>query len=184
LILLLVAAMWVAEILDHLLPVEADYWGIDPRTAGGLIGIAISPFLHGDFGHLLSNTIPFILLGLLVAWRAGPMTWRVLVVITLVGGFGVWLLSPANVITIGASGVVFGLMGYLLAAGVIVRRAIDILLAVGVLLLYGGMLLGATPVGASAGVSWLAHFTGLVAGVLAATLYAPRSQPARPTVDA
>jgi len=166
--------MWAAEVADFLLPAEFDLWGILPRTASGLVGVPLSPFLHGDFTHLLANTVPFVLLGMLVAWRAGPQTLWILAVVILVGGLGVWLLAPANVVTIGASGVVFGLLGYLLTAGVITRRLIDILLAIGLLLLYGGTLMGITPFGVSAGVSWLAHLTGFGAGVLSALWFAPR----------
>ncbi len=173
-VLLLAAAMWVAEIADLLLPVQMDYWGIEPRELGGLPGVVLWPFLHAGFGHLVANTIPFLVLGLLVAWRAGPVIWPVLATVTVVGGLGVWLLAPANVITIGASGVVFGLLGYLLAAGIITGRLIDILLSLGVLCLYGTLLLGTTPFGVAPGVSWLAHLSGFAAGVLAAIWFAPR----------
>lgn len=172
-VLLLVAAMWVAEVLDYILPVEMDYWGIESRSLDGLPGVVLAPFLHADFGHLMSNTVPLLFLGLLVAWRAGRATVQILAFITVVSGLAVWLLAPDNVITIGASGVVFGLMGYLLVAGIITRRLIDILLSIGVLLLYGGLLLGVTPFGASAGISWLAHLSGFAAGVIAAILFAP-----------
>ncbi len=174
----LAAAMWIAELLDYALPVEMDFWGIEPRTIDGLTGVVLGPFLHGDFGHLAANTVPFLVLGLLVAWRAGPALFRVLAVITILGGLGVWLLAPGNVITIGASGVVFGLLGYLVAAGAISRRPVDIVISVVVLLVYGGTLAGATPIGVGAGVSWLAHLMGLAAGVLAAMRFAPRRRAA------
>ena len=98
--------------------------------------------------------------------------------IVVVGGLGVWLLGPGNTITIGASGVVFGFLTYLITAGVITRHWLDVGIALAVLLLYGGILVGALPFGASSGVSWLGHLTGGLAGVLAAFLFAHRPDPA------
>jgi membrane associated rhomboid family serine protease len=166
--------MWFAELLDLLLPFQADSLGIRSRTLVGLPGILLAPFLHLGFGHLLSNTVPLLVLGLLVAWRARERTVEVLLVIVLLGGAAVWLLGPSSVITIGASGLVFGLLGYLLAAGLITRHVVDILLAVGVLLVYGSLLAGATPFGVPPGVSWLAHLAGFAAGVVAAVRLPPR----------
>ena len=90
--------------------------------------------------------------------------------IIVLGGAAVWLLAPSDTITIGASGMVFGFLGYLLVLGVLTRRWVDILVAVGVLLLYGSLLMGATPFGVPEGVSWLAHLTGFAAGVAAAVI--------------
>ncbi len=174
LIVVLLAVMWAAEILDYLLPYNADLLGIQPRTVPGLLGVVLAPFLHVGFGHLMANSLPFLVLGLAVAIRAGSATPRIIVLIVLAGGLGVWLLSPADTVTVGASGLVFGLVGYLVAAGVLTRFAVDAVLSVLVLLLYGGALLAATPFGASAGLSWLAHLSGFAAGVVAAWLYAPR----------
>ena len=176
----LVAAIWLAEALDTLLPVDADFWGIQARTLDGLVGVVLAPLLHADFGHVIANTVPLVLLGLLVAWRAGAQTWRVLLFIVVVGGLGVWLLAPSDVITIGASGLVFGLLGYLLAAGVVTRRWVDVALSIAVAVLFGGMVAGITPFGVGAGVSWLAHMTGFAAGIAAALAFAPRRAPRRP----
>jgi membrane associated rhomboid family serine protease len=170
----LVVAIWLAESLDYLLPVHMDYWGIEARSLNGLTGVPLAPFLHADFGHVIANTVPLVVLGLLVAWRAGAALTRVLAIVVLLGGLGVWLLAPSDVITIGASGLVFGLLGYLLAAGVVTRRWVDVLLSVIVLVLFGGMLTGVTPFGVGYGVSWLAHMAGFGAGVVAALLFAPR----------
>lgn len=177
LILLLASIMWVSEIVDYLLPGNLDRQGILPRKIDGLDGVLWAPFLHADFAHLMSNTVPFLVLGLLAAWRAGASTWKILLTIIVLGGLPVWLLSPSNVVTIGASGMVFGLLGYLLTAGIISRRLVDTLLAVGVLFLYGSMLWAATPFGVDAGVSWLAHLGGFGAGIAAAVWFAPKPQP-------
>ncbi len=170
----LVAVMWVAELVDAVLPLAFDQWGIQGRSASGLIGVALSPFLHADFAHLIANTVPFLVLGLLVAWRSQERFWAVLAMITLVGGLGVWLLTSPSTITIGASGVVFGMAAYLVAAGILTRHWLDIAIAVGVVLVYGTMFAGVLPFGVAAGVSWLAHLTGALAGVWAAFVFARR----------
>ena len=169
-VLVLLGVMWVFEIVDLIIPVEFDYLGISSREFAGLIGIPLAPFLHGGFEHLLANTLPFLILGSLVAWRARGRFWSVAVLIIVLGGAAVWLLAPSDTITIGASGMVFGFLGYLLVLGVLTRRWVDILVAVGVLLLYGSLLMGATPFGVPEGVSWLAHLTGFAAGVAAAVI--------------
>lgn len=171
--LVLLGIMWVLEVVDVILPAELDYLGIRSRDVSGLPGVVAAPFLHAGFDHLLANTLPFLILGSLVAWRAQGKFVLVAAIIALGGGLAVWLLAPGNTITIGASGVVFGFLGYLLVLGVLTRNWVDILVSVGVLLLYGSLLIGATPFGVSEQVSWLAHLTGFGAGVVAAFVTAP-----------
>lgn len=177
-VLVLLAVMWILEILDFLLPADFDYWGIHSRSVPGLAGIPTAPLLHGGFDHLIANTLPFLILGCLVAWRARGRFWAVAGIVVVVGGLGVWLLSPSNVVTIGASGMVFGFLGYLLALGIMTRNLVDILVSLAVLFTYGTLLWGALPFGVSAQVSWLAHLTGFLAGVLAATLLDRQRRPA------
>jgi membrane associated rhomboid family serine protease len=172
----LLGAMWVLETLDAVLPGDLDRFGIESRDPDGLTGVAASPFLHADFAHLMANTVPFLVLGSIVALRNPQRFWLITATITVVGGLGVWLLGPANAITIGASGVVFGFLTYLIAAGVLTRHWLDVVIALGVLFVYGGILIGALPFGVTGGVSWLAHLTGALAGVLAAFLFARQSR--------
>jgi membrane associated rhomboid family serine protease len=173
-VLVLVAVMWAAELIDAILPVTMDAWGVQGRTVSGLVGVLLAPFLHAGFAHLIANTVPFLVLGLLVAWRTKDRFWAVLVLITVGGGLGVWLLTSPSTITIGASGVVFGLAAYLVTAGFLTRHWLDIVIAVGVVLVYGTMFAGVLPFGVSAGVSWLAHLTGALAGVGSAFALARR----------
>jgi len=164
----LVIAMWVLEIIDVALGGRLDGLGIHSRSTDGLVGVLLSPLLHGGFGHLMANTVPLVVLGLLVSWRRDGRIWAVVAIVVVVGGLGVWLLGPSGAVTIGASGLVFGLLGYLIVAGAITRHWVDILVSVVVVLVYGSMLWGATPLGVPRGVSWLAHLTGALAGALAA----------------
>ena len=173
-VLVLLAAMWLLEVADAVLPVAMDAWGIQGRTASGLLGVLLAPFLHGGFGHLMANTVPFLVLGLLVAWRSRDLFWAVLGIIVVAGGLGVWLLTSPSTVTIVASGVVFGFAAYLVTAGVLTRHWLDDLVAVGVVLVYGTLIVGVLPFGVAAGVSWLGHLTGALSGVLAAVLVARR----------
>ena len=160
-----VAVIWVVELVNTFMGHQLNAWGILPRTQRGLIGIPLSPFLHGSFGHALSNTIPFLVLGGLVAMRGRQVLLGVSLFIIVVGGAAVWILGR-TAIHVGASGLVFGYFGYLLARGWYDRRPISILVAIAVLILYGGLIFGVLPT--QGFVSWEAHLFGLIAGVLAA----------------
>ena len=175
-VLVLVAVMWAVEVVDAVLPAMLDQWGIVGRSASGAVGVLTAPFLHAGFGHLMANTLPFLVLGMLVAWRAPQRFWAVLLVIMLVGGLSVWLLTSPATLTVGASGVVFGFAAYLISAGVLTRHWLDILIAIGVVLVYGTMFSGVVPFGVPDGVSWLAHLAGALAGVLAAFWFTPRQR--------
>ncbi len=176
LVIIVVALMWLIEGADRLLlSSRLDQHGIVPRSFGGLDGILWAPFLHGGFGHLFANTMPFIILGLLIALEGPRRLLAVSLVVIVVGGVATWLLArPA--VHIGASGLVFGYAGFLLVAGFVERsiKGVGVALIVGVL--FGGMVLrGITPV--SSFVSWESHLFGLGAGVLAAfALATPQSE--------
>ena len=161
------AAMWVVEIINGFIGHRLSLWGILPRTTPGLIGIPLSPFLHGSFNHVLSNTIPFLVLGGLVGLRGGQKLVGISLFIIVAGGAGVWLLGrPA--VHVGASGLVFGYFGYLVANGWFDRRPLSILAAIAVIVVYGSLVFGVIPT--TGFVSWEAHLFGLLAGVLAARL--------------
>ena len=167
----MVALFWVLEVIDVLLPIlKLDAFGIHPRTLSGLGGIITAPFLHGGFGHLIGNTVPFLMLGGLIMLR-DRKDWTVTTVLSaLVGGAGIWLLGAANSVHIGASILVFGYFGYLISVGWFERKFGAIFLSLFVALFYGGMIWGVFPVLAGAGVSWEGHLFGALGGVLSAKL--------------
>jgi len=176
LIVVVVAAMWIIEVVDGLvLGNGLDQRGIVPRSWGGIVGILWAPFLHGGFGHLLANTIPFLVLGWFIALE-GVRRWLLVTVFVLVlGGAATWLLArPA--VHIGASGLIFGYAGFLLVAGFVEKSVKGIAVAIVTGFFFGGMVLrGITPV--SSWVSWESHLFGLAAGVLAAFVIAvPESE--------
>ena len=167
LVVIIVAMMWLIEALDSLfLDGRLDQQGIEPRTIGGLDGVLWAPLLHGGFGHLVANTLPFLVLGAFVAFGGIRRFLIVTGLIVVLGGLATWLFArPA--VHVGASGLVFGYAGFLLVAGFAEKSIKGIAVAVVVGVLFGGMILrGIAPV--SSYVSWESHLFGLAAGVLAA----------------
>ena len=165
LVAVLAAVMWAVEIADLVLG-DLDAAGIRPRDPDGLPGIALAPFLHDGFGHLLANTVPFLVLGATVALGGLARVAGVFAIVALVGGLGTWLTAPGGTVHIGASGIVLGSVAYLIARGVYSRRAWDLGVGLVVLGVYGATLvLSLVP---TPGVSWQGHLFGAVGGVVAA----------------
>lgn len=167
------ALMWVVEVIDAIDSHRLDQYGIEPRQADGLIGIVTAPFLHAGFGHLIANTIPFVVLGLTIALNGLVRVAAVTAIVTLISGLGTWVTAPAGSVSVGASGVVFGYATYLLARGWYDRRPVNIVIAVVVVVALGGVLLGGLV--PHPGVSWQAHFFGAVGGVVAARVLRGRA---------
>jgi len=174
-ILYLVGAMWVLELLDTAMGYPLDAFGIVPRSESGLIGIGFAPFLHYGLGHLLANTTALLVLGALVLLTT-PYFWMVTVAVALFGGLGVWLTGDPHTLVIGASGLVYGYAAYLVALGVFRRSLTNLLVAVLVVVLYGGFVFGVLP--GRAGISWQGHLFGAIVGVLMAFWHA-RNAPRR-----
>ena len=171
LLVIIAALMWLIEVVDSLaFEGRLDQHGIVPRTLSGLDGILWAPVLHGGFGHLLANTVPFLLLGAFVA-LGGIRRWLVVTAfIAVLGGLATWLFAR-NAAHVGASGLIFGYAGFLLVAGFVEKSIKGIAVAVIVGVLFGGMVLrGIAPV--SSYISWESHLFGLAAGVLAAFVIA------------
>lgn len=169
-----VGLMWVLEIVDLALGGALNQFGIRPHSLIGLRGILFAPFLHGNLLHLIANTVPFLILGWLVMLRRTSDFLPVTAVVMLVSGLGTWLFAPSNTLHIGASGVVFGYLGFLLSRGYFERSLGSIAMSVIVGVLYGGMIWGVLP--GQLGISWQGHLFGFIGGIIAARLLAkPRS---------
>jgi len=178
-ILIMVVVMWGLEVVDVAAGQRLDRLGIEPREADGLIGVVTAPFLHAGFGHLASNTVPFVALGLAIAFSGLTRLAAVTVIVMLVGGLGTWLLAPENTVHIGASGVVFGYAAYLIVRGIFNRSLGELALAIVVVLFMGGALLGGLV--PRSGVSWQGHLFGALGGLVAARVLArPRGRPPEP----
>jgi membrane associated rhomboid family serine protease len=166
----MVAVMWVLEIVDVAVDHRLDRYGIEPRDVDGLDGVVAAPFLHVGFGHLIANTVPFLVMGVVIAFE-GPLRLVAVTVITaLISGLGTWLIAPANTIHLGASGVVFGYAAYLIARGVFNRRFVELGIGLAVAVLWGGALVGGLE--PQQGISWQGHLFGAIGGVVAARLLA------------
>jgi membrane associated rhomboid family serine protease len=169
----LIAVMWLVRGIDSFLPrgYSAAGMGIVPRTWAGLHNIPIAPFIHADFDHLISNTIPFAILGALILARGVIEFVFVLLVTTFVSGFGTWLFGEGNAQHIGASGVVFGFFGYLVFRTAFDRKITSALITLAVAIGYGSAM--AYSLIPEEHVSWSGHFFGFVGGFIAARLRYP-----------
>lgn len=191
LMVMLLAVLWVIEIIDVAAGHALLGHGLQPRSVSGLQGVITAPFLHTGFGHLMGNSVPFVLLGWFVM-ITGFRSWLfVTAFVIVVGGLGTWVVAPTSII-VGASGLVMGWFGYLVARAVFSRKLVAILAAAAALIYFGTLLGGLLP-SAHRGVSWQGHLCGFAAGILAAFLLqrwpversaasAPAPRPATPGV--
>jgi membrane associated rhomboid family serine protease len=173
-IVIFIAVIWAAFLLSLLFPSLRSF-GVVPRTFHGLVGIAAAPLLHADFHHLLGNTVPLlILLALLAGSKA--RSFEIVIDVVLLGGLLLWIAGrPGD--HIGASGLIFGLIAFLMLAGVLEKRAVPMIVAVVVGLLYGSTLFwGIIPIFGSQ-MSWDGHLCGAVAGGIVAYGLARESKP-------
>lgn len=162
-------AFWVTFVVNTMLGGALTQFGIIPRTTEGLRGILFAPFLHGNLSHLIANTVPFLALGWMVMLRDARHFVPVTLFAMLGAGLAAWTLGAPGSVHIGASGVVFGYLGFLLLAGVYTRSFWSIVLSLVSAALWGGLVLGIAP--NQPGISWQAHLGGFVGGILAARRY-------------
>lgn len=162
----LLGVIWLVEAINLLTGYALNGWfGLVPRSLAGLDGILFMPLLHGSLAHAAANTAPFAILGGLLAVTARQSVLTASALIVGLGGLGVWLVG-STAIHVGASGLIFGWFGFLLARGIVERHPVPLLVALGVAAVYGTMIWGVLP--GQAGVSWESHLFGGAAGVLAA----------------
>ncbi|MFH0782870.1 MAG: rhomboid family intramembrane serine protease [Pseudomonadota bacterium] len=168
-VMLFIGVMWGVYILDLIVPgISFNHFGIMPRKLEGLMGIFISPFLHGGWSHILSNTVPLLVLAALVRVSLGSRKMCSVIFIGAVGsGLGAWVFSSGDLV-IGASGIVFALLGFLFADAYFSPSLRSWSVAISGMVLYGGTLMSLfvyLPF-----ISWASHFWGLVAGVASAVI--------------
>jgi len=169
-----VIAIWIVFIVDLLLVgINLNQFGIRPRSVENLPGILLSPFLHGGLYHLLSNTIPILILGSLLNASVGTKKLRSVMIGGAIGaGIGVWFFA-SNGLVVGASGMVFALLGFLFADAIFNPSLRSWLFAIISFLAYGGALFSL--ISFLPYISWAAHFWGFVSGILLAYLLRGRS---------
>ncbi len=165
-ILTVLLVMWLVQIVDTILPIDLNRFGLLPRTFRGLIGIVSMPFLHASFAHLAANTVPLaILMALTLSSR--NRAWPVIVAIVLLNGVLLWLFGrPA--VHVGASGLVFGLIAYLITVGIREKEFLSIAIALFVGIVFGATLLSGVIPSFGTSISWDGHLTGAISGLLVA----------------
>lgn len=157
-------------VLNSVLPVNLNQWGIVPRSTAHLSGILFAPFLHGSWAHLFSNFLPFVVLGGLIGWQSKKRFWGLFSFFIVSTGLLVWFFARGNSVHIGMSGVIYAFWGYLIVYGFLRRRFINILISLLTIIFYGGLVFGVLPT--SAGISFESHMMGAVIGAF--TAYAKR----------
>jgi len=165
-----IGTLWFVRIVDMLVPGPGSLagHGVIPRTWIGLQGIPFAPFIHADVAHLAANTIPFLILGALVLLGSVREFVFVCVTAALVSGLGTWLFGAGGTMHVGASGVVFGLFGYLVSRAIFDPRLSSIAITVLVAVLYGAAMVSSLV--PAEGISWTAHVFGFIGGVMAARM--------------
>ncbi|MEO8814587.1 MAG: rhomboid family intramembrane serine protease [Mycobacterium sp.] len=183
-----VALLWIIEAVDQISGHRLEHEGIRPLEADGLWGVLFAPLLHANWQHLLANTGPALVLGFLVTLAGLSRFFLATAIVWIVGGLGTWLIGDVGSSCgptdhIGASGLIFGWLTFLVVFGFFTRRIWQIIIGVVVLICYGGILWGLVPVvpfsSVCGGVSWQGHLCGALAGVLAAYLLSGSEREAR-----
>ncbi|MET0866441.1 MAG: rhomboid family intramembrane serine protease [Nakamurella sp.] len=186
----LAAVMIILQAINWATDYRLDAWGIDPRSWEGLLGVLFAPLLHGSWGHLWSNLVPLVIMGVLIMLSGVRQFVAVTVLVWLVSGLGVWLIAPANTTTVGASGIVFGWLAFLIVRGIWTRTWQHIVLGLVLLAIYGSLFwtgivkVAAADITGVVTVSWQAHLFGAIGGVLAAFLVAKADGPRRAAAKA
>ena len=171
---LFIAVLWWIKMIETWLGLSFSYLGVLPRTVQGLAGILVAPLLHGSVGHLINNTLPILVLGVLALSIYPRAAKPAIALIWLGSGLGIWLIGRESS-HLGASGLSHGLMFFLFVLGLLRRDRAAISAAMIAFFLYGGMLLTILP--GDPQVSWEAHMSGAFCGVLAALLWFRRDPP-------
>jgi len=165
------AIFWIVEIADFtVFNGSLDSYGIRPHNIIGLKGILFAPFLHGGFGHLIANSLPFLTLGWLTMIQDTSDFYLASIMSALVGGLGVWVFGSPNSVHIGASILIYGYLGFLLLRGYFQKNMLSIAVSVFVSIVYGSLIWGVFP--SEIGVSWQGHLFGFIGGAIAAKIAA------------
>ncbi len=162
----LVAILWVVHILKVSGILNYRSFGLMPRETSGIVGIFTSPFIHGNFQHLISNSVPLFVMTFIIVFFYRRIAYQSMLLIYVLTGLAVWAFARANVIHIGASGVVYGLVSFVFWTGIFRRNVKSIILALVIMMLYSGLFLGVLP--NQPGISWESHLFGGLVGILIA----------------
>ncbi|KWW26026.1 MAG: rhomboid family protein [bacterium F082] len=167
--LIIVTIMWVVKTIEWSFGIYLGRFGITPHTARGLIGIFTLPFLHGNWEHLLSNTIPIIVLGTALYYCYPSLANRVMLITYLGSGLLTWCIGDPSTTHIGASALVYGLNLFLITSGFIRGNRMLIVISLIMVFLYGSFIWGMIPsLAIPQNISWEGHLSGALIGILLA----------------
>ena len=169
---------WIVHIYSVILNVDLYSYGIFPGKIRNLSGIIFSPFIHGDFEHLISNTFPFLILGTGLFYFYPKIAYQVFLQIWILSGIGVWLMARDSY-HIGASGLIYGFASFLVFSGILHKNRTLSAISLVVIFLYGSIVWGIFP--GKESISWEAHLTGFIVGILSALWYSKQKETS-PTV--
>ena len=175
----IVAIFWVVKLVENLYDLDLTGFGILPLTIEGLPGIITSPFIHGSYDHLLSNSIPFLILTFALLYFYRRLAYRIFFLIYFISGLCVWLGGRESW-HIGASGIVYGLASFLFFSGVFRKDANLLTIGIIVVFLYGSMFWGIFPIKPE--ISWESHLWGAASGLMLAFYYRHQG-PVRPAAS-
>jgi membrane associated rhomboid family serine protease len=171
-----VVLLWGVKLMENFFGISFVEFGIYPRTIGqdfkGIRGIFFAPLIHSNFGHLISNTVPLLILGISLFLFYPKIATRVFIMCHLLTGLLVWLFAVQFSYHIGASGLVYGLAFFLMTIGVFKKDFKSLAISIGIVFLYGSLIWGVLP--NWMGVSWESHLSGAIVGVVCASYYGKR----------
>jgi membrane associated rhomboid family serine protease len=174
---LFVLLLWLIKIYEFIFNLDLSVYGIQPRTYQGLIGILVSPLIHGSMSHLFSNTLPLLILGIIVFYFYRRIAFEVFFWIYIMTGSWVWVSAGSDSYHIGASGLVYGFASFLFFSGVFRKDTKSIALALLVTFVYGGLISGLLPY--QPGVSWQSHLFGALSGAICSYIYRNSDAPSK-----
>lgn len=166
---LFVGVLWIIKLLEHFSEVSLAKLGILPRTIHGILGVATAPLIHGDINHLVSNTLPLLILGIIIMYFYRDTALSLFSWIYVLTGLMVWAVADGSGYHLGASGLIYGLVSFLFFSGLIRKDRRSLALALLVTFVYGGMVWGVLPI--YKGVSWESHLIGGIIGAFCAWYY-------------
>ncbi|MDQ3047740.1 MAG: rhomboid family intramembrane serine protease [Bacteroidota bacterium] len=172
-----IIVLWGVKLFEEAFSVNFSWYGLYPRTVHGLIGILTSPLLHADFSHLISNSLPLLVLGPIIFFFYRSIAFPVFFWVYLMTGIWVWAAGRESY-HIGASGIIYGFVSFLFFSGVFRKDTRLLALSLFVTFLYGGTVWGMLPF--NNGISWESHMLGALAGLI--TAYNFRKEGPQPKV--
>ena len=157
-------------LINVLIPINLNQFGIVPRSFSHLSGIVFSPFLHGSWQHLFSNFLPFVIFGGLIGLNNTKRFWFLFILHIVSTGLLVWLFARGNSVHVGMSGVIYAFWGYLIVYGFVRRHFLHLFISLITLIFYGGLVFGVLPT--TPGVSFESHLLGAIVGALSGYYFA------------